>query len=113
MHADARKLLWDARRAAEQVVRFTQGKTFADYLADDLLRSGVERQLAIVGEAFNQLRQIDPATAGAIPDLPRIVGFRNVLVHAYATVDNRIVWGIIETNVGPLVAALDALIGQP
>jgi hypothetical protein len=67
MHADARKLLWDARRAAEQVVRFTQGKTFADYLADDLLRSGVERQLAIVGEAFNQLRQIDPGTAGAIP----------------------------------------------
>ena len=46
MHADARKLLWDARRAAEQVVRFTRGKTFAEYIADDLLRSGVERQLA-------------------------------------------------------------------
>ena len=35
MHADARKLLWDARQAAERVVRFTQGKTFADYQADE------------------------------------------------------------------------------
>ena len=113
MHADARKLLWDARRAAEQVARFTRGRTFADYQSDDLLRSAVERQLAIVGEALSQLRQIDPVTAEAIPELGRIIGFRNVLVHAYTTVDNRIVWGIIETNVGPLMASLDALLAPP
>ena len=103
----------DARRVAEQVVRFTHGKTFADFLADDLLRSGVERQLAIVGEAFNQLRQIDPATAAPFPTCPVLLDSANVLVHAYATVDHRIVWGIIETNVVPVLAALDALIGQP
>jgi uncharacterized protein with HEPN domain len=72
MHADARKLLWDARRAAERVAKFTRGKTFAEYQADDLLRPGVERQLAIAGEALNQLRRIDTATAGAIPELRRI-----------------------------------------
>lgn len=42
MHADARKLLWDALQAAERVARFTRDKTFDDYQADDLLRSGVE-----------------------------------------------------------------------
>jgi len=71
MHADARKLLWDAMQAADRVVRFTRGKTFDDYRADELLRSGVERQLAIVGEALARLRRIDPATAGAIAELPR------------------------------------------
>lgn len=91
MHADARKLLWDARQAAEHVVRFTQGKTFGDYQTDELLRSAVERQLEIVGEALNQLSRVDSATATAIPDLSRIVGFRNVLIHGYASVDNRIV----------------------
>ena len=30
MHADARKLLWDAQQAAERVARFTFEKTFAD-----------------------------------------------------------------------------------
>jgi len=62
---------------------------------DDLLRSAVERQLAIVGEALTQLRRIDAATADAIADLPRIVGFRNILDHGYASVDIRIVWGAI------------------
>jgi uncharacterized protein with HEPN domain len=112
MHADAIKLLWDARRAGERVARFTRGKTFADYRADDLLRSGVERQLAIVGEALSQLRRLDPATAESIAELPRIVGFRNVLVHGYATVDDRIVWGVVEGNLAALLASLDALIGD-
>jgi uncharacterized protein with HEPN domain len=113
MHADARKLLWDALQAAERAANFTRGKTFADYQADDLLRSGVERQLAIVGEALNQLRRIDPAIASAIPQLARIVGFRNVLIHAYASVDSRIVWGIIEVDLDPLRSCLDALLAQP
>lgn len=75
MHADARKLLWDALQAADRVARFTHNKTFDEYLADDLLRSGVERQLAIVGEALGQLRRVDPATAGTISPLSRVVGF--------------------------------------
>jgi hypothetical protein len=31
MHADARKLLWDAQRAALRARQFTRGKTFSDY----------------------------------------------------------------------------------
>ena len=113
MHADARNLLWDARQAAERVVRFTQRKTFGDYQTDELLRSAVERQLEIVGEALNQLSRVDSATAPAIPDLTRIAGFRNVLIHGYASVDNRIVWGVVEANLGSLVHSLKALLAQP
>lgn len=113
MHADARKLLWDALQAAERVARFTSGKTFDDYQADELLRSGVERQLAIVGEALAQLRRIDPATADSIPALSHVVGFRNVLVHAYASVDSRIVWGIVEADLEALRLSLGALLAQP
>ncbi len=77
------------------------------------MRSGVERQLAIIGEALSQLRRIDPTIAGAIPELSRVVGFRNVLIHAYASVDSRIVWGIIEVDLDPLRRSLDALLAQP
>ncbi len=35
MHADARKLLWDAQQAAERIVQFTSGKAFTDYGKDD------------------------------------------------------------------------------
>jgi len=113
MRADARKLLWDALQAADRVARFTGGKSFGDYLADELLRSGVERQLAIVGEALSQLRRVDPAMASSIAPLSRVVGFRNVLVHAYASVDSRTVWGIIEADLEPLRVSLGALLAQP
>ncbi len=83
--------MWDARRAAERVARFTQSKTFDDYRSDEFLRSAVERQFEIIGEALNRLSGIDDATAAKIAELPRIVGFRNVLIHGYASVDNRIV----------------------
>lgn len=110
MHPDSAKLLWDAQQAGQRITRFIVGKTFAQYAADELLRSGVERQFEIIGEALNQLSRLDPAIATALPDLPRIVAFRNVLIHGYADVDDRIVWGVIESSLGPLLAALDALI---
>lgn len=113
MHADARKLLWDAHHAAERASRYVQGRSFEEYQADDFLRSAVERQLEIVGEALGQLRRVDPAIAGSIPELPRIVGFRNILIHGYASVDHGIVWGIIEADLGALRASLGALLDRP
>lgn len=112
MHADAGKLLWDAQQAAERIARFTANKRFSDYEADELLRSAVERQFEIIGEAFNRLVKVDVLVAEQIPDLPRIIAFRNVLIHGYATVDNRLVWGVIETNLGPLRSTLDRLLAE-
>lgn len=113
MHADARKLPWDARRATDRAIHFARTKHFVEYPLDDLLRSAIERQLTIVGEARNPLRQIDPETAGVIPELARVVGFRSVLVHGYASLDKRIVWGVIETNLPTLLTSLENLLAQP
>lgn len=74
----AAKRLRDARRAAERIARFTSGRTRDDYLGDEMLRSAVERQFEIIGEAFTGLRRVDPSLAATIPDLPRVVAFRNV-----------------------------------
>lgn len=112
MHPDASKLVWDAQQAAERVARFTAGRTLAEYGTDEYLRSAVERQFEIIGEALNRLSRVDPAAAATIADLPRIVAFRNVLVHGYASLDNRIVWGVIEGNLASLRAALDRLLTQ-
>ena len=112
MHADARKLLWDAQEAVARISRFTDGKTFADYEADDYFRSAVERQFEIVGEAFSQLSRVDANTAAAIPKLSRIVAFRNVLIHGYASVDNKLVWGVVETHLSALRLALDRLLSD-
>ena len=110
MPRDPRKCLWDAQQAAERVARFVAGKTFDDYLADEQLRSAVERQFEIIGEALSQLARLDPVLAASVPDLPRIVAFRNVLIHGYATVDDRLVWGVVEGSLAGLRSRLSELL---
>lgn len=112
MLPDAKKYLWDARRAAERIGRFTDGKSFDDYVNDELLRAGVERQFEIIGEALNQLCKADAETADQIPDLARIVAFRNILIHGYASVDNRLVWGVVKSQLQSLIDTLEELLTE-
>ena len=112
MPPDSRKLLWDALQAADRLARFVSGKSLDEYLADELLRSAVERQFEIIGEALVQLRNTDPGTAGLIPDLRRIVAFRNILAHGYASVNDRTVWGVIEGGLGVLTRTLRDLLAE-
>jgi uncharacterized protein with HEPN domain len=112
MQPDAPALLWDARRAAGLIVQFVGGRTFADYLQSPMLRSAVERQFQVIGEALNRLSRVDPATAERVPDLPRIVAFRNVLVHGYATIDDALVWEVATKRVDVLVGSLEHVLAQ-
>lgn len=108
---EAHKYLWDAHAAAERIARFTAGHTFDDYLSDDMLRAAVERQFEIIGEALAGLRRTDPELAAGIAELPRIIAFRNVLIHAYATVDDRLVWDVVENKLLALREAIAKLRG--
>jgi uncharacterized protein with HEPN domain len=63
-----------------------------------------------MGEALNQLSKAAPELAAQIPDLPRIVAFRNVLIHGYAVIDNAIVWRAVHESLPSLVAILDQLL---
>jgi len=110
MRPEAAALLWDVRRATEQIAEFISGLDEDAYLADSLRRSAVERQLEIVGESLKNLRQLDPETAALIPDLHRIVGLRNVLAHGYAVVDDRVVWAAAAHHVPTLESAVERLL---
>lgn len=112
MQPDAPALLWQARRAAGLILEFVSGRSFEDYERDPMLKSAVERQFQVIGEALNRLSRFDLGTAERVPDLPRIVAFRNVLVHGYATIDDALVWEVATTRVQALVYALEQLLAE-
>lgn len=91
MPLEVRKFLFDVRQACARVGEFTRGKTYRDYADDAMLRAAVERQFEIIGEALTRISKHAPEVAGRITDHRRIIAFRNILVHAYAQIDDRLV----------------------
>jgi len=78
---DVRAYLFDIAEACRLVLEFTRTRSAGDYATDPMLRSAVERQLEIMGEALAQaLRHHPGLLAGRIPEAPRIIAFRNQLV---------------------------------
>ena len=112
MKDEVLKYLYDIREAALAISRFVSGKTFDDYEQDDLLRSGVERKFEIIGEALNRIRRDNPTLLDKIREHRNIVSFRNILAHGYDSLDNRIVWGLLEEDLGNLLEDVERLIGE-
>jgi uncharacterized protein with HEPN domain len=104
------KLLFDIREACSLIRAFVRAKTFDDYRSDAMLRSAVERQFEIIGEALRQACQAEPALTSEISNAARIIGFRNRLIHGYAAIADEVVWGVIEANLPTLDAEVDRLI---
>ena len=101
-----KKRLLDALHACQAIQDFTSEIEFAEYERDLMVRSAVERQLEIVGEALGQAAQESDAIADKIPAIPRIVALRNRVIHGYDSVDNEIVWDIVRTKIPPLMKQL-------
>ncbi|MCY4422840.1 MAG: DUF86 domain-containing protein [Acidimicrobiaceae bacterium] len=98
MRLESRKYLDDIQRAANVLREFTAGRSFDQYRNDAMLRAAVERQFEIIGEAMARLARVDEAVAARISGYRRIIAFRNVLIHGYADVDDRLVWDVVETS---------------
>ncbi len=111
MELEAKKLVYDMDQAATLIAEFTQNKGFTDYSGNPMLRSAVERQFEIIGEALNRLKKIDKGEAllNRITDYQRIIAFRNILAHGYDAVSDMVVWDVIENGLPILREELDAI----
>ena len=107
-----KKYLYDISQAAGNVMDFTTGKTLADYERDLMLRSAVERQFEIIGEAVARLARFDEATAERISNYQAIIAFRNLIAHDYDELKNATVWEKIERHVPTLRRETEALLGE-
>lgn len=113
MPHDPRAWMWDIQQAAGRVRRFLGGHDLQSYRSDELVRSAVERQFEILGEAMAQLAKHSPELAAAIPHWRDVIAFRNLLIHGYSKIDDERVWRIAQIDLPPLVQAVERLLDAP
>lgn len=110
MRLELAKYLYDIQQAARTLSEFVEGRDWDDYRRDAMLRAAVERQFEIIGEALAQLAKRDEGVAARIGEHRRIIAFRNILIHGYADVDDRLVWDMVQTRLPVLRQQVDALL---
>ena len=99
MPRDARAYLADIVDACDASAAAVGGIDYDSYAGDRLVRPSVEREFIIVGEALAALSRLSEDVFTCITQARRIIDFRNQLTHEYPTVDDAIVWAIIDRDV--------------
>ncbi|TKJ38339.1 MAG: hypothetical protein CEE38_04800 [Planctomycetes bacterium B3_Pla] len=102
----------DIRQASEHVLDFSKDKELSDYKSDALLRSGIERQFEIIGEAVNRLARAEPDVANQISHYKRVISFRNILIHGYDIVEHPVVWDVVTNDLPSLYEQVRTLLGK-
>ena len=107
MNREANKRLHEALVACQAIQQFLVGQTFSNYVGNLMLRSAVERQFEIVGEALHRANVADESVVDIVSNLRRIVGLRNRIIHGYDQIDHRIIWSIVDEDLAELVTQLE------
>ena len=91
------KFLYDILQSIENIDTYVGSiKIFDVYNANPMMQDAVERNIAIIGEAVNQIHKINETIS--ISNARKIVGARNRLIHGYDDIDNVEVWNIIVND---------------
>lgn len=92
----------------DTIFEFVEGKDFAEYSDNKMLRFAVIKNLEIIGEAAyllsKELKSQHPHIEWSV-----IVGMRHVLVHGYYQIKDEIIWATIQTELLPLREKLEEL----
>ena len=99
---DVRVYLQDLITAADAIGGFIADRTLDDYKADLMLRSAVERQFEILGEALARALRLDPELQESLPASRGAIDFRNVIAHEYDALAAATVWDVARNELPTL-----------
>jgi uncharacterized protein with HEPN domain len=101
MSRDPGLYLQDILEAAAKIETITQGIDRAAFTGNWRIRDVVLHNLEVIGEAVKRLPEPLKAEAPEVP-WKRIASFRDVLAHAYFSIDDSIVWDVAQNEMASL-----------
>ena len=115
MRREPRAYVADIVTACDAIALDVNDVDVDEYLGTRVIRSAVEREFIIIGEAINILGDLEPDAFARITQARTIVDFRNQLTHGYMTVNDKLVWAyavrnapLLRDECATLLAEMDA-----
>jgi uncharacterized protein with HEPN domain len=90
-----------------EAIKAKTNNNFISFKSDIILQRAIERDLEIIGEAVRRLSEIEPTIN--LTSTKNIIGLRNIISHAYDSVEPEMIWGIIQNNIPVLAKELQIL----
>ena len=112
MKREAGKLLHDILTACDHITQFTNNMDWQSWHGNIQVQAAVERKFEKIGEGLNRLRRQHPELASQVPEIGKMVDFRNFLIHEYHRVDPEIVWRIVKDNLPDLQITIQKLLTE-
>ena len=98
MARDLSAYLQDVIEACNSIEDVMSGVSLEGYRNKRAIRSAVEREFIIIGEALRRIRTLDETLFSSISNSRAIVDFRNLLAHDYGAVDDDSVFGLVYSD---------------
>ncbi len=110
MARDFSAYLQDVLDACNSIEDVMSGITLDEYRSKRAVRSAVEREFIIIGEALRRVSTLDETLFRSISNSRAIVDFRNLLAHDYGAVDDDAVFGLVYSDLIVLKAEVSELL---
>lgn len=104
-----KKYLFDIKNSIDSIFEFLgEERNFFKYQENKMLKRAVERELEIIGEAMNNILKINQNIQ--IENARKIVDLRNRVIHAYNSIVDEIIWGIVVNQLPKLKIEIEKLL---
>ncbi len=103
--------LTDILQSIRKIERYTTSMSYEQLVNDELTFDAVVHNLQIIGEA---VKNIPLEIRDRYPQVEwrKIAGLRDIIAHAYFTIDDQIVWDIVQNKLGSLRQDIEQILAE-
>lgn len=83
-----------------EIIKERSDNDFNVFTKDVIMQRAIERELEIIGEAVRKIIEIRPDIE--ISSSKKIIGLRNIISHAYDSIEPELIWGVIQRDIPKL-----------
>ena len=98
-------------QAIGRILRYTNEKTYQDFVDDDMMYYAVVKNIEIIGEAANMLSTAFQVSHSETP-WKMVKGMRNYIVHEYFQIDNIVVWDVVTNELATLQEQINRYLAE-